>query len=210
MDLGRNTSNRLNFAFGLGPKHFEQTQLRQWTSADATGANSTSPSDSGLYFRGKFNFGHWPIHLGQLQPREATGFQHAPMQVGVPATMGADAKLGFSRAEHQSAAIALDICGGRGRGLPRMEGASSRGSDADRGNSSLRCPCVRICRDAPRGNPSQRRPRKVGFCVCRARITHVAAPETCKLGENERLKRNRVASWKRIGPWAPRYLAARH
>ena len=45
--------------------------------------------------------------------REATVFLYAPLQVGAPATMNAEASFGSSRVGYQSAFVTLDICDGR-------------------------------------------------------------------------------------------------
>ena len=79
---------------------------------------------------------------------------------------------------------------GRGHISLRTGGASSRGSDA------------------PRGNPS--RGGDVGFCGCCARITRVAVSIIYYLGENDWLKRNGVSLSKRLVPMGPLYPAARH
>ena len=64
--------------------------------------------------------------------REAVGFLRALRPVDVPATMNTAASVGSSRMGRQSAFIALDTCDGRRNFLPRMEGTSSRISEAPR------------------------------------------------------------------------------
>ena len=88
--------------------------------------------------------------------REALHFLHAPLRIGVSASMNADASLSFSGAGHRYSCTVLELRGRQTEILLRMEGASSRDSEAPRGNPTLR--------------------RKVGFRFCCARATQIATP----------------------------------
>ena len=116
-------------------------------------------------------------------------FLRVPPQTDAPATMNADASLSFSRMRHQSCYVALGICGGKKNIRLQMEGTTSRGSDA------------------ARGQPAQS--GKVGFRICCARIAHVAVPVIYGACENDWPRSRGAQLWKRMGPWAPRHLATR-
>ena len=88
-----------------------------------------------------------------------------PLLVGVPASMYADASLGFARKRYTSSRIGLNLRDGRKDIAIRLAGTSSRESGAGR------------------ETPTQR--GKVGFRVCYTRVTHIAAPIIYAVGSHD-------------------------
>ena len=89
------------------------------------------------------------------------GFAHAYDQVGVPASLNADASLGFSRMAYQSSYIAPEL---------RMAHQSSY---------------MRVVRPSSHASHTATQRGKVGFCVNCALATHIAVPIFYEVGAHD-------------------------
>ena len=123
--------------------------------------------------------------------REALNFLRAWLQIGAPASMNADASLGFARSGCQSPYIASEVSVGRRDILFHMDGTSSRGSEV------------------ARGNPARCGAEMLDFAhVARAlRLLRYHAP--MRQEKTIGFRGQGVFLRKRLGPRAPRFLAAR-
>ena len=112
-------------------------------------------------------------------------------QAGLPPSVATDAQLGYSGAAYQSAELVFGQRAGGGRVLARPEGTRTRAHKA--GESAA------VTRRA-----------KVGYCTCRNRPTHIAAPPRYVAGELPPLKARGASLWMEHGPWAAGFSTASH
>ena len=74
-----------------------------------------------------------PHALRRSSPRESLRMPRARSHIGAPAPMNTNAAPGLSRRRYQSISFGQELRGGRKDILFRIEGTSSRGSEAPRG-----------------------------------------------------------------------------
>ena len=149
---------------------YEVWELPEWRVATARSRKWHAAAHLGPQARGRAtNYLHkveeTPPIMRRSSLRESLRFSHAPLKV-LP--MNTDDPVGSSRTEYQSSYTALELRDGRRDILFRIVGTSPRGPEALRDTTTQR--------------------GKVGFCVRRARVAHIAVPITFAVGADDWLK----------------------
>ena len=107
----------------------------------------------------------------------------AHLQIGLPASVDTDGKLGWALYAYMSTEILMNHCHGAQSLLLRVDGVCSKGSEALKSELAQRAKC--------------------GICP-----THVLVPATYDVGRFGRKKANAAQLWQRFGPMATRNYAA--
>ena len=112
----------------------------------------------------------------------------ANLQIGLPASVNTDGKLGWALYSYMSTEILMNHCHGAQSLLLRVEGVCSRGSEALKSELAQRARC--------------------GICPRCALATQILVPATYDVGRFDRKKANTTQLWQRFGPMATRNYAA--
>ena len=146
------------------------------------------PNASELFSQMVSDLGGAPPGIRKAGFREVVEVLRSPGQVGCPPGIATDAQLGFSGTAYQFLEVLFDRCGGDGHFLVRLTGACARTRQGGQGELTQRA--------------------KDGYCPCRTRPIHEAAPSRYTAGEFSGHKANGIQLRRDFGPWAVRFFAA--
>ena len=145
------------------------------------------PNASGEYANKLIGPHLMPPAPRKFSSRGISGFLRARGQIGFPASMHADACLGYSATGYQSWGVAYNVLEARKFDLIRPAGPASQGRNA-------------------KGILTQK--AKAGFCPCCVQATRIANATSIQSGEYSPLKELGMQPSADEGPWAGRRLAA--